>query len=344
MASSELILGMFYSDINHLIHDSIKDSENFSQEKREKVRMLPFKFLGPVFLTSGSTEGYQWKIDFIESSLSLYQKQNQHSSMLQSFFNLNSVINTPNGNTNLFALIGTPHTEDIKVIQDKMYDYIHPSIEQGLLINKKKLGAKFRDAKFIGEELIRGMNLIHYYLGSSRKIYWEEQVNYYCIGLIERTSSKDDKNSYLYTFDKEEPLRKKYLSSIPSYYVMAILPDFYENLVQETLELFEITNYYPNIRFIKLSNNKKKVVYFEEFQEFRGEKRSLGLILIQANEASSDSKKLSTYRKELRQALDTNKKVEELIKKVNSYFSLKKWGNNDENELNKIHSILDNRN
>ncbi|MFX1298744.1 MAG: hypothetical protein ACFFD2_28275, partial [Promethearchaeota archaeon] len=170
----------------------------------------------------------------------------------------------------------------------------------------------------------------------------EEQINYYCVGLIERTSSRDNNSSFLYTFDKDEPLRKKYLSSIPSFYVMAILPDFYENLVQETLELFEITNYYANIRFINLSDNEKKVVYFEEFQEFRGKKRSLGLILVQAEKRSPDSNKFSTYRKELRQALDTNKNVEEFMGKVNPHFSIQKWGNNNEKDLDQIHLILDN--
>ncbi len=343
MASSELILGIFYSDINNLIHDSIKNSENFSQEKREKVRMLPFKFLGPVFLTSGITRTQNWKIDLIESSLSIYQEQPQESGMLQSFVNLNSVFETREEITNLFALIGTPYTEDIKVIQDKMSGYIHPSIEQGLCINRKKIGGIFREDGFIREELNRGMNLIHYYLGSSRKMYWEEQVNYDCVGLIERVSNKDDKSSYLYTFDKDDPTRKQYLSSFPSYYVMVVLPDFYEDLVKETLELFEITRYYPNIRFIYLSNKmNKKVVYFEEFQEIKGNKRCLGLILVQTNESMLEAKRISSYRKYLRQALDINKPIGEVINKVNPQFSLHEWGTSNEGELERIHKILDN--
>jgi len=344
MRSNEPILGIFYSDINNLIHDAIKNSERFSQEKRERVRMLPFKFLGPVFLTSGSTKTQEWKIDFIESSLSLHQRQSQESGMLQSFFNLNSVIETPEGITNLFTLIGTPYTEDIKVIENKIRDYIHPSIEQGLIVNKKRLGTKFRQAVFISEELNRGMNLINYYLGSSRKMYWEEQVDYYCMGLIERTLNNEENCSFLYTFDKKNPLKQKFHSKIPSYYVMAVLPDFYEGLVSETLELFEITRYYPNIRFIYLSNSQNdKVVYFEEFQELRGKKRSLGLILIQAVEGVPEAKKLSIYRKILRQVLDANLPIEDVVKKVNSQFEFQKWGTNTEEELEKIHVTLDNK-
>ncbi len=117
---------MFYSDFNNLIHESIKFSEGFSQEIIEQIRMLPFKFLGPVFLTSSSAEGNNWRIDLIESSLSIRQdtKMRDVEIMIQSFINLNSSLIFEDGVTNLFTLIGSPHTEDIKPIYDKMTQYI----------------------------------------------------------------------------------------------------------------------------------------------------------------------------------------------------------------------------
>ncbi|MFX1397383.1 MAG: hypothetical protein ACFFAS_10110 [Promethearchaeota archaeon] len=341
MSSSDIILGVFYSDENNLIHEKIKSLENISQERYDQIKMLPFKFLGPVFLTSGSQGDFSWEIDFIESSLSLYQKQSDKAGVLQSFFNINSVVKAKDYVTNLFTLIGSPYTEDIKVIEDKMRNYIHPGIEQGIYVNKKQIGRKFMEARFIEDELGRGIDLIEYYMRSSRKMYWEEQQIYDCVGLIERKVVKKSKYSFLYTFGENDELRKKSLSLIPSYYVMAVLPDFYENLVNETLNLFNITSYYTNVRQIKLSNNLKKVVYFEEFIEEKGDKKSLGTILVQGENESKEAKNLSFYRKNLRYYLDNKGSLKETIRMINPRFSTQKWPTNTDQELNEIHAILD---
>jgi len=343
MESREIILGMFYSDYNNLIHDSIKYSEDFSQEIKEQIRMLPFKFLGPVFLTSSSVEGNNWKIDLIESSLSMHHetKMRDMEIMIQSFINLNSSLIFEDGVTNLFALIASPHTEDIKPIYDKMTQYIHPSINQGIMINKRRLGRKFKEARFIREELNRGINLVDYYLGSSRKMYWEEEQKYYCIGVIERKVSGDLKTSNLYTFDKDDLLRRIHVHSIPSFYVMAIIPVFYENLVFETLKIFGRKNLLSNIRQINLSNEQKKIVYYEEFIIDKGEKTSLGVILIQNDDNQGESHNISHYKKHLRQILDQNIDFGENLMKINPHFSLAKWSTSNEEDLNNIHAYLD---
>ena len=334
---------MFYSDTNNLIHESIKFSEGFSQEIIEQIRMLPFKFLGPVFLTSSSAEGHNWRIDLIESSLSIRQdtRMRDVEIMIQSFINLNSSLIFEDGVTNLFTLIGSPHTEDIKPIYDKMTQYIHPSINQGIMINKRKIGMKFKEARYIREELNRGINLINYYLGSSRKMYWEEEQKYYCIGVIERKISGDSKTSNLYTFDKESVLRRVYAHSIPSFYVMAIIPDFYENLVLETLELFGKKNLLPNIRQINLSNEQMKVVYYEEFIKDKEQKTSLGVILIQNDQNTDEAHNISHYKKHLRQVLDKKDNFGENLMKINPHFSLEQWSTSKEEDLNKIHAFLD---
>ncbi|MBN1803207.1 MAG: hypothetical protein JW891_16975 [Candidatus Lokiarchaeota archaeon] len=341
MSRNDIILGLFYSDINNLIHEKIKNSEKLSQERYDQVKMLPFKFLGPVFLTSGSNSDLSWRIDFIESSLSLLQNQANNTGTLQTFFNINSTFKTEDSVTNLFTLIGSPYTEDIKVIEDKMRDYIHPIIEQGVYVNSKQLGRKFKADRYIREELERGIDLIEYYMGSSRKMYWEEQQVYDSVGIIERKSVDNSKSSRLYTFDLGDELKKKSLPLIPSYYVMTVLPDFYENLVNETLSLFDIMNYYTNIRQIKLSNIDKKVVYFEEYIEDRGNKRSLGVILVKTKKSSIDSKNLLNFRKYLRQYLDNSSTLEETIANINPRISTKGWSTNTDEELNDIHAKLD---
>jgi len=343
MESREKILGMFYSDTNNLIHESIKYSESFSQETREQIKMLPFKFLGPVFLTSSSAEGNNWKIDLIESSLSMRQetKIRDVEIMIQSFINLNSSMIFEDGVTNLFTLIGSPYTEDIKPIYEKMTRYIHPSINQGILINKKRIGMKFKVARFIREELNRGINLIDYYLGSSRKMYWEEEHKYYCIGVIERKVSGEAKTSNLYTFDRDSLLRRIHAHSIPSFYVMAIIPDFYENLVLETLKLFGKKNLLPNIRQINLSSEQKKVIYYEEFVIEKEQKISLGVILIQEDANENETNNISHYKKHLRQILDQKIDIGENLMNINRDFSLEKWPTSQEEDLNKIHVYLD---
>lgn len=338
MEESEYILGLFYSDEYGVVFDNIKRSKDLTEERKNELIMLPFKFLGPVFMTESSTKEKKWIIEFIEASLSLYDVSTDNVAILQSFFNLNSSIDSGEGITNLYALIGSPYTEDIKVIYDKMVKYIHPSIIQGKIINEGFQGKNFNYNTFIKNELNRGLELIEYHLGSARKAYWEEQPNYQCIALIEREVIDNDKKSYLYTFKETSPLIEK---NILSYHVMATLPGYYENLIRQTLEVFGKKGIYPHLRKIKLRYEKKKVIYMEEFWMSSNEKKSFGVVLIPDDEKREKITNLSYFKKFLRLLLDSNKKLEEIIPEINPNFSTFKWGINSEEDLNKIHNILD---
>jgi hypothetical protein len=344
MNDKDKILGLFFTDKNNLIYENIKFSENLSEKSKNNLNMLSYKFLGPIFLTAASCNEDNWKIELIESSLSLHQGIILNPDIIQSFFSLNSSIKTDDGITNLFALIGSNYTEDIKYINNILSKYIHPSIIQGKIVNEDLLGSRFHFHKFIKNELIRGLHLIDYCLGNSRKVYWEEQHTYSCVGLIERIISAENKNSNLYTFDKNDLLRKKTLNFIPSYYVMSILPHYYENLIDETLKLFNKTSIYPNIRVINLCNKNKKVVYLEEFIAERNIKKSFGAILVQDNKTSSNSNNISFYRKNLRLIIDGHKELCEMLEKFNPNLKYEKWATQTDDDLNKLRAILDNIN
>ena len=340
---NKIILALFFADEDNLVYDCIKFTENFDEAKRDELKMLSFKFLGPVFLTAASGFESNWKIEFIESSLYLFQSQISEADVIQSFFTLNSSIKTQEGITNLFALISTPFTEDVKLIHDEIKGYIHPSINQGKIVNENLLGSRFKFARFIRNELNRGIKLIEYSLGSSRKMYWEEGQRYYCVGLIERKNAEDLRISNLYTFDKDDPLRKSYLDHIPSYYIMAILPDYYEHLISETLNLYDKKGIYPNIRTINLSYGDKKVVYLEEFIYHNDFFKSFGVILVQEHLATEENKNISYFKKKLRQILEQQIKVEEILKKINPHLKYERWGAIAEDELEKLKMFLDAR-
>ena len=340
MKDNDTILGLFFADKDNLIYDDIKFSGTLSEESKNQLNMLSYKFLGPVFLTAASSNGDTWRIDKIESSLSHYQ--GKITDFLQSFFSLNSSIKSEEGVSNLFTLIGSPHTEDIKDIYNILTKYVHPSMIQGKIVNEDLLGNRFNFHKFIKLELVRGLNLIDYSLGSSRKVYWEEQHNYSCVGLIERIITEEKKKANLYTYDEVNPLRKVALDFIPSYYVMVVLPDYYENLIAETLKIFNKTSVIADIRLIDLSNQNKKVIYLEEFLVENKTKRSYGVILVQDNDALSNPNKFSYYRKNLRLLLDGNKELNEFLKVFNEGFNSKKWETQTDEALSKIGAILDN--
>lgn len=344
MESADLILGLFFSNEDNLIFEKLKFSEDLSQDKKDQLRMLSFQFLGAVFLTAACVDGSTWRIELIESSLSLRRGITVNGGVIQSFFNLNSSIESKDGITNLFAIIGSPFTEDIKISYQKMVDYIHPSIFQGREVNKHTLGQDFKLSRFINEELSRGLDLIEYNLGTSRKMHWEEQQKYYCVGLIEREISSKSKTSYLYTFDKDISLRKQFLNYIPSYYVMAILPDYYENLVDQTLKLFGKTNVQSNIRKIILTHQNKKVLYFEEYTIQNEIKKSYGVILIPDDNKIKDAKNISFYHKNVRLILDVHKDLKDIMFKINPDLKYEKWGTVSEEDLNKIRMCLDNLN
>jgi len=342
MNNINAILGLFFANEDDMVYDKIKISEDLTEERENNLKMLSFKYLGPVFLTEMCNKGNPWNIDFIESALILQNQGSYNEKRFQSFFNINSSNKTIDGIANLSALIASPYTEDIKVIADELCEYILPAIIQGKIVEENFLGSKFKYSKFIQKELTRGLNLIDYSLGSSRKVYWEEQHNYYCVGLIERIVSKYYKASNLFTFDKDNLLRKKCLEFIPSYYVMAILPDYYEKLIDETLKLFNVTTIYPNIRLIKLHSHEKKVIYLEEYVVDKDIKKSYGVILIENTEGFDNLNKISFYKKNLRLMVDRNKDVSDIMFKINPNFGFKKWGTLSNESLNDLEANLDN--
>jgi len=342
MNNINAILGLFFANEDDMVYDKIKISEDLTEERENNLKMLSFKYLGPVFLTEMCNKGNPWNIDFIESALILQNQGSYNEKRFQSFFNINSSNKTIDGIANLSALIASPYTEDIKEIADELCEYILPAIIQGKIVEENFLGSKFKYSKFIQKELTRGLNLIDYSLGSSRKVYWEEQHNYYCVGLIERIVSKYYKASNLFTFDKDNLLRKKCLEFIPSYYVMAILPDYYEKLIDETLKLFNVTTIYPNIRLIKLHSHEKKVIYLEEYVVDKDIKKSYGVILIENTEGFDNLNKISFYKKNLRLMVDRNKDVSDIMFKINPNFGFKKWGTLSNESLNDLEANLDN--
>jgi len=335
------ILGLFFADENEMVYDKIK-KKNLTEERENNLKMLSFKYLGPVFLTEMCNKGNPWNIDLVESALILQDQVSYNEKMFQSFFNINVSNESEDGTINLSALIASPYTEDIREIADELCEYILPAMTQGKIVEENFLGSKFKYSKFIQKELTRGLNLIEYSLGSSRKVYWEEQHNYHCVGLIERIVSKDHKKSNLFTFDKENLLRKKCLEFIPSYYIMAILPDYYEKLIDETLKLFNVTTIYPNIRSIKLHSHEKKVIYLEEYVIEKNIKKSYGVILIEDDEIFNDLNNIAFYRKNLRLILDSNKDVHDIMLKINPNFGFKRWDTLSNETLNELEADLDN--
>ena len=341
MKQEEIILGLFFANEDNLVFDNIKYSEIFSDIKINDIKMLSYKFLGPVFLTAATGIGNNWKIEFIETSLSLRDNNIEEADVLQSFFTLNSSIETQEGITNLFVLISSPYTEDTKLIYDELSNYIHPSIIQSKIVNENLLGSRFDYNKLIESELDRGINLIDYSLGISRKVYWEEEHRYYCVGLIERKTGEELRVSNLYTFNKDSDLRKRYLDYIPSYYVMSILPDYYENLINETLEIYNKKGVYPNIKRIELRYGDKKVVYLEEYNIKNDILKSYGVILIQQNEETEENKKLSYFKKNLRLILDREMDLKDSLNKFNQHLKYERWSTISDEALNKIDIFLD---
>jgi len=342
MININAILGLFFANEDEMVYDKIKISKDLTEERENNLKMLSFKYLGPVFLTEMCNKGNPWNIDRVESALILQNQGSYNEKMFQSFFNINTSNESEDGITNLSALIASPYTEDIKEIADELCDYILPAMTQGKIVEENFLGSKFKYSKFIQKELTRGLNLIDYSLGSSRKVYWEEQHNYYCVGLIERTVSKYYKASNLFTFDKDNLLRKKCLEFIPSYYVMAVLPDYYEKLIDETLKLFNVTTIYPNIRLIKLHSHEKKVIYLEEYVVEKNIKKSYGVILIEDTEGFNNLNKIAFYKKNLRLILDRNKDIHDIMFKINPNFRFKKWDTLSNESLNDLEANLDN--
>lgn len=337
------LTGLFYSDENNLIFKKINHFKPLSEEKKIELEMLPFKFLGPVYMTDAENIKEGWRIDFVEATLYLTQSSTAKADQLQSFFSLNSNMPSMNGEmTYLSAVVSTPHTEDIKPLYEKMTHYIHPSIVQGQYYKSLITKDGFKPAKFINNELERGINLLEYNLGSARKMYLEEHQKFYCIGIITNEIVDSKKSSLFYTFDKTDTLCDSVCLEIPSYYIISTLPSYYERLIKDTLQLFEIKGIEPNLRTINLSFREKQVIYIEEYSVSNSQKKSIGAVLIPANDAySKETKNISIYRRKLRTYLDRNSPIKDSLDSFNSQFSTYQWAISSEQDLTNIKINLD---
>ncbi|UCD02501.1 MAG: hypothetical protein JSV23_05690 [Promethearchaeota archaeon] len=345
MESLDLLLGLFFSSENNIVYDNIELSTKLPEGNIHQIKLLPMRFLGPLFMTLAYDDKKKWNINFIESTLSSNQEYKTKESFMQSFLCLNSSVEIENNMTYLFAFIGSPYAEDPKILYEKMNKYVHQSIIQGKYVNQKVYGVDFNYNIFVIGELQRGLNLIKHSLGSPRKMYWEEKKKYYSIGLIERKKDGDVVESNLYTFDTDDPLRTKFLNDIPSYYLMAILPDYFEIRILETLKLFEKKDIYPNIRTIKLSCSNVEVLYIEEFVVKNQIRRSYGLILVPTHEELEDCYEISFFKKKLRLILDEKRDFEKTVIEINSRINpFDKWSANSNEGLGNIKELLDNKN
>ncbi|MFX1280649.1 MAG: hypothetical protein ACFFA3_14835 [Promethearchaeota archaeon] len=344
MESLELLLGLFFSSENNIIFEHIEVSRKILKEKKQQIKVLPMRFLGPLFMTLAYDAEKKWNINFIESTLSSNEGCMIQKSFMQSFLCIISSVEVESSMTYLFAFIGSPYTEDPKILYEKMNKYIHQSIIQGKYVNQKIHGVEFNYNTFISGELRRGVNLLKHSLGAPRKMYWEKKKSkYFSVGLIARRKYGDDVESNLYTFDPDDPLRTSLLHDIPSYYLMAILPDYFEIRILETLQLFEKKDIYPNIRTIKLSSSDLEVLYIEEFIVENQNRRSYGLILVPSREELEECYEISFFKKKLRLILDEHKNFEETIIEINSRINpFEKWNTNTSESLGKIKDLLDN--
>ncbi|MFX1326674.1 MAG: hypothetical protein ACFE91_00830 [Promethearchaeota archaeon] len=341
---SEFLLGLFFSDEQTLVYNNIKLSYDLPKEIVQELKLMSLKFLGPLFMTRTLYNQNQWKIEYIETSLTPQSRTKVDETLMQSFTCLNSSKRTAGCITNLFTFIGSPYTEDIKMIYERLDKYIHPSIIQGKLIAQTNYNVDFDFSLFIEDELKRGADLIEHTLGSPRKIYWEEKMAYSTVAIIKRTKKDGLLESNLYTFDLDDPLRKEALDHIPSYYFMGILPDYYEKRMNETLSLFGKDGLYSNIIKIKVSSPNRVVIYIEELVSDVDGKTSYGLILIPSNEKVKESRDLFFYKKKLRYMLNKNSDFERSVIELNSRINpFENWNLNSIESFQNIEKSLDNK-
>ena len=339
---SEFLLGLFYANEETLVYDNIKLSHRLSKEAIRGLKSISLKFLGPLFMTRELHKQKVWKIDYIETSLTAELGKSIDEALMQSMACLNSSRKTAGYTTNLFSFVGSPYTEDLTMIYDRLDKYIHPSIAQGKIVNQEIYGKEFDGDEFIVDELERGINLIEHNLGSPRRIYWEEKKAYSPVAIIKRTKIKGRLESDLYTYDLDEPLRLVALEHIPSFYFMGILPDYYEKRMNDTLTLFGVEGLYSNIINIKVSNPDTTVLYIEEFSTNGDGKLGYGLILIPHNENMDEAENIFYYKKQLRTLLDKNKDFESSVVEINSKINpFDNWSLNSNESLKRIEGKLD---
>ncbi|MFX1571071.1 MAG: hypothetical protein ACFFCV_22250, partial [Promethearchaeota archaeon] len=208
---SEFLLGLFFSDEETIVYDNIKLSYELPKETIQKLRGMSLKFLGPLIMTRNLYNQKGWKIDYIETSLTPQMRMTVDDTLMQSFTCLNSTIKVAESITNLFGFIGSPYTEDLTMIYEKLDKYIHSSIIQEKLIAQKIYDTNFDFNMLIEDELKRGVDLIEHTLGSPRKMYWEEKISYSTVGVIKRTKKNGVYTTDLFTFDLDDVLRKEAL-------------------------------------------------------------------------------------------------------------------------------------
>ena len=126
--------------------------------------------------------------------------------------------------------------------------------------------------------------------------------------------------------------------------LILFLPNYYENRISETLEVYNKKGIYPNIRRIKLKYGEKKVVYLEEYIIENGISKSYGVILIQQYGEIEENKTLSYYKKNLRLLLNGNKDLKQTLNMLNPHIDLERWGAISVEDLEKIGGILDKQN
>ncbi|MFW9901474.1 MAG: hypothetical protein ACFFDY_09305 [Candidatus Thorarchaeota archaeon] len=341
---SEFLLGLFFSDDQTIVYDNIKLSYELQKETIHKLRAMSLNFLGPLIMARNLYNQKGWKIDYIETSLTPQIRMTVDDTLMQSFTCLNSTKKIAESITNLFGFIGSPYTEDLTMIYEKIDKYIHPSIIQEKLIAQTIYGTNFDFNLLIEDELKRGVDLIEHTLGSPRKMYWEEKISYSTVGVIKRTKNNEIFKTNLYTFDLDDILRQEALEHIPSYYYMGILPDYYEQQMNETLRLFGKNGLNTNIIKIKISNPEKVVLYIEEFATNTDGKTSYGLILIPSNEKIKEAQDLSFYKKKLRHMLNKNKDFERTVIELHSRINpFETWNLNSDASLKNIEKQLDSK-
>ncbi|MFX1571080.1 MAG: hypothetical protein ACFFCV_22300, partial [Promethearchaeota archaeon] len=161
---------------------------------------------------------------------------------------------------------------------------------------------------------------------------------------IKRTKKNGVYTTDLFTFDLDDVLRKEALEQIPSYYFMGILPDYYEQQMNETLGLFGKNRLNTNVIKIKISNPEKVVLYIEEFATNADGKTSYGLILVPSNEKIEEAHDISFFKKNMRYMLDKNKDFARTIIELHSRINpFEIWNLNSDESLHNIERDLDNR-
>ena len=116
MQDKDLILGLFYSDETKRVFEKIKFYDALSDEMDMTLGTLSLKYLGVLFLAESMIRGKNWILNCVESTLTAPDKKIIKQDIIQSFVCLNSSKLFKGMRTNLFTFIGSPYTEDVRLI------------------------------------------------------------------------------------------------------------------------------------------------------------------------------------------------------------------------------------